>query len=73
MQKRGTGKTKRTPVIDAYECNDCGSCLELFPAVFKRNEETGSIEVCDVSCCSEEELRDAISNCPKNCIAWQEA
>jgi len=71
--KKRKGKTKKTPVIDAFKCNDCESCLDLCPSVFKRNEETGSIEVLDVSYYPEEELREAISNCPKGCITWQEA
>jgi hypothetical protein len=45
-------KAKRTmnkvPDIDRWECTDCESCVNLLPDIFKRNEETGCIEVADV-------------------------
>jgi len=59
------------PVIDLGECTDCDSCLELCPSVFKRNEETGCIEVMDLSGYPEEEVQEAISTCPADCITWE--
>jgi ferredoxin len=59
------------PVIDLSECTDCGSCLELCPSVFKRNEETARIEMMDLSEYPEEGVEEAISMCPADCIAWE--
>ena len=63
---------RKIPVIDLGACNDCESCLELCPAVFKRNEETGLIEVADLTAYPEEMVREAISMCPADCITWEE-
>ena len=48
---------KKVPSIDLGECTDCESCLELCPRVFRRNEETGHIEVVDL-CELPTEVRD---------------
>ena len=60
------------PVIDGSQCTDCESCLEICPEVFKRNRETGSIEVIDLDEYPEEKIREAISICPADCILWEE-
>lgn len=62
----------RAPVIDMYECSDCGTCLEICPSVFKRNEDTGIIEVAELPCYPEEDIQEAISCCPKDCISLEE-
>ena len=61
----------QAPVIDSSECSDCESCVELCPTVFKINEETGMIEAVELSQYPEEEIREAISCCPKDCITWE--
>ena len=63
---------KKIPVIDLSECTDCESCLEICPSVFKRNEETGHIEVIDLPLYQEDDVREAISMCPADCISWEE-
>ena len=62
----------KRPVIDIGSCNDCESCLELCPKIFKRNEETGLIEVVDISEYPDAMVQEAISMCPNDCIAWEE-
>jgi len=62
----------KTPVIDIGTCNDCESCLELCPTVFKRNRETGLIEVVDLTEYPEGMVQEAISMCPTDCINWEE-
>ena len=62
---------ERVPAIDVSRCTDCDSCLEICPTTFKRNEETGLIEVLDLPEYPEDEIREAISICPGNCIAWE--
>lgn len=61
----------KNPVIDLSECVDCDVCIETCPAIFRRNA-AGYIEVVDLSEYSEEEVEEAIKNCPANCITWEE-
>lgn len=63
---------RRIPVIDIGECTGCDSCLEICPVVFKRNSETDYIEVIDLPEYPEDEIQQAISMCPADCIVWQE-
>ncbi|MEE4354746.1 MAG: ferredoxin [Desulfatiglans sp.] len=59
------------PVIDTGRCSDCETCMELCPAVFKRNRATGVIEVVDLSEYPEEEIDEAIGYCPEDCLSWE--
>ncbi len=61
----------RVPAIDVGECVDCEACLDLCPTVFRRND-AGYIEVIELPEYSEEEVEEAIKNCPGDCIAWEE-
>ena len=61
------------PVIDLSGCTDCESCLEICPEVFKRNQETGLIEIADLPDYPEEKVQEAIAVCPGACISWEEA
>ncbi len=64
---------RQVPVIDLNACSDCESCLEICPEVFRRNSETGLIEVVDLPDYPEEEIREAIAMCPADCITWEES
>ena len=61
----------KVPVIDLGECIDCDACIEVCPAVFRRND-AGYIEVIELPEYLEEELEEAIKNCPADCITWEE-
>ena len=61
----------KIPVIDLGECVDCDVCIEVCPAVFRRND-AGYIEVIELPEYLEEELEEAIKNCPADCITWKE-
>ena len=63
---------KKIPRIDISECTDCESCLELCPSVFKKNKETGLIEVADLSEYPEDDIEEAMSMCPADCISLEE-
>jgi ferredoxin len=63
---------RKIPVIDLGKCNECESCLEVCPAVFRRNKETGLIEVIDLPEYPEDDVEEAMSLCPKDCITWDE-
>ena len=59
------------PVIDIRECSDCGTCLELCPAVFRKSEASGIIEARELSQYPVEEILETIHCCPKSCITWE--
>lgn len=63
---------KRTPVVDLSLCTDCDSCIEVCPEVFKRNPDTGLVEVVDLQEYPGESVAYAISLCPADCISWEE-
>ena len=62
---------KKIPVIDIGKCTDCESCLEICPEVFKRNSQTGYIEVLELDEYPEELVDQAIAICPVDCISWE--
>ena len=63
---------KKIPSIDLSRCTGCDSCLEVCPEVFRRNGETGLIEVVELSQYPENEVQEAISICPADCISWED-
>ena len=62
---------KRIPVIDLGRCTECGGCIEIAPAVFRYNTDTGMMEVMDLSQYPEDLVDEAIKYCPENCISWE--
>jgi ferredoxin len=60
----------KVPVIDLGECVDCDACMDLCPSVFRRSD-AGYIEVVDMEDYPEDEVEEAIKNCPADCIAWE--
>lgn len=64
-------KVKRPPVLDRSECTDCESCISLLPDIFKRNPDTGCIEVAERAEYPEAEIGQVMSMCPGHCITWQ--
>jgi ferredoxin len=61
----------KRPVVELSDCIRCEVCLEACPAVFRRNQ-AGYIEVADLDAYPEDEVDDAIRNCPADCIRWEE-
>jgi ferredoxin len=64
---------KKMPVIDRSECTDCESCVSLHPDIFRRNRDTGCIEVAELSDYPEDDIEQVMSMCPGDCITWQQA
>jgi len=62
---------KKTPSLDVGECSGCESCVEVSPQVFRRNPQTGMIEVMEIVDYSEEEVWEAIKLCPAHCISFE--
>ena len=63
---------KRILIIDIGRCSECLGCIEDAPDVFRYNEATGCMEVIDLKDYPEERILEAIKNCPKDCIYWEE-
>lgn len=63
---------KRILIIDLGRCSDCRGCIEIAPDVFRYNEATGCMEVIDLGHYSRETVWEAIKNCPKDCIYWED-
>ena len=59
------------PSIDLGQCTDCGSCVEICPEVFRKNSETGYIEIVSLYEYPEDCVQEAISICPTDCISWE--
>jgi ferredoxin len=63
---------KMVPAIDLSRCTGCESCVEICPAVFGVNRDTGLIEVVSGLQVPEEEIQEAMAMCPGDCIFWEE-
>ena len=61
----------KIPVVDIGDCTLCGGCVELCPEVFQLSD-AGYIAVAELDKYPEEEVDDAIKNCPEDCISWEE-
>ena len=61
----------KIPIVDLSECILCGVCIEVCPAVFRMND-AGFIQVADLKEYPEDEVAEAIKNCPTDCIHWDE-
>ena len=60
------------PVVNLRLCTDCGSCLEVCPAVFERNPETGYLNIIELSEYPKGCVQEAINVCPADCITWED-
>lgn len=68
MVKRMT--QTRKPVIDLSDCILCGVCQDVCPEVFRLND-SGFIEILEMTHYPQPGVDEAIKNCPKDCIAWE--
>lgn len=63
---------KRLPIIDLGRCSECLGCIEIAPDIFRYNVDTGCMEVADLKSYQEDLVEEAMKNCPKDCIYWEE-
>lgn len=63
---------KRILVIDVGRCTECLGCVEVAPDIFRYNEATGRMEVIDMQEYPEAIVWEAMKNCPKDCIYWED-
>lgn len=59
----------KIPDVNLSDCILCEVCREACPQVFKLND-AGYIEVIDLDTYPEEDVDEAIKNCPASCIRW---
>lgn len=59
----------RRPEIELSRCILCEVCQSASPSVFRLNN-AGYMEVADLDLFPEEEVCEAIKNCPSQCISW---
>ncbi|MFC1811138.1 ferredoxin [Thermodesulfobacteriota bacterium] len=61
----------KVPVVELSDCTLCGVCVEVTPSVF-RIADAGFVVVADLPVYPEDEVEEAIKNCPEDCIYWEE-
>lgn len=59
----------KIPEVELSDCIKCEICIEVSPSVFRMNS-AGFIEVIELVQYPEQEVDEAIKNCPTNCISW---
>ncbi|TVQ99358.1 MAG: ferredoxin [Desulfovibrionales bacterium] len=61
----------RKVLLDENECIGCGVCEELCPEVFHLDLATSKAEVIQEEGGPEDQIQEAIDNCPVECIHWE--
>jgi len=61
----------KIPVIEASNCVRCEVCTTVCPSVFQLND-LGFVEIIEMKHYPIDEVDQAIQNCPKDCIFWDE-
>jgi len=60
----------KRPIVELSDCIRCEVCVAACPAVFSRND-AGYIEIVELTVYPENEVEEAIKNCPAKCICWE--
>ncbi len=64
-------KTQKKPVIDIGCCNLCEVCIDLAPHAFEIND-AGYVDVLPLDNYEDDEdILEAVKNCPQDCISWE--
>ena len=61
----------KVPGVELSECTLCGICEEVAPSVF-RITDAGFVVITELSNYPENDVEEAIKNCPADCIYWEE-
>lgn len=62
----------KRPIIELSDCIRCEVCVAVSSTVFKLND-AGFIEVRELPSYPQNEVDEAIKNCPANCIFWDQS
>jgi ferredoxin len=65
------GEDMKRPVVELSDCIRCEVCRECCPQVFRMND-AGFVEVANLADYPEDEVDEAIKNCPADCIHWED-
>lgn len=57
--------------IDIGLCSECRGCVEIAPDIFRFNPVASYMEAVDLEQYDENLVQEAIKNCPKNCIHYE--
>ena len=60
----------KPPVIDMACCILCEVCVELAPHAFKINDAS-YVDVLPLDDYSDEDIHEAVKNCPRHCITFE--
>jgi ferredoxin len=60
----------KVPAVDLGCCILCQVCVDLAPHAFAIND-ADFVEVLDLDDYTDEDIHEAIKNCPKDCITWE--
>jgi len=60
----------KIPIVDLSFCILCEICVDVAPHAFAING-AGFVEVLPLDDYSDEDIHEAIKNCPKDCITWE--
>ena len=61
----------KRPYVDMAACTLCEGCLDLLPEIFSLNQ-AGYIEVAEMEDYPEDQVQEAIADCPAEAISWEE-
>lgn len=62
--------TKKFIVIDVYECNGCGACVEICPEVFGMDDYEKAI-LLEPDAEITEKVEEAAAYCSQKCITFE--
>lgn len=61
----------KRPAIDLGTCILCEICVELAPHAFEIND-SGFVQVKPLGDYQDDDIHEAMKNCPKDCIFWED-
>ncbi|MFO7913965.1 MAG: ferredoxin [Desulfotignum sp.] len=61
----------KLPAIDLGACILCEICVELAPHAFEISD-SGFVQVKPLDNYQDDDIHEAMKNCPKDCIFWED-
>lgn len=62
---------EKSIIIDVYECNGCGSCVEICPEVFAMDEAGEKASLIDPDAEVTDKVEEAAAYCAQKCIYFE--